>query len=181
MIAFYGCIAIALLLFGLLFLLGSGTAADALDAADGDSSAPTSEAACPTEVVKQVFSPQDFAFVARQRSPRLQHLFISERRRVAMGWIRRTSAELSLAMQEHVRMSRQKEDVEAATEAKVLLQYVRLRCLCGLLLASATVVRPSALQELAVYASELSRRLDAGKALAARELQVMPARIRPTN
>ena len=176
MIAFYGCIGVALLLFVLLFLLGSG--ANGLESAEDDSSLGAGEAACPADVVKQVFSPQDFAFVASQRSPRLQHFFISERRRVAMGWIRRTSAELSAAMRDHVRVSRQKQDVEAATEARVLLRYLQLRCLCGLLLASAAVVRPSAVQELAVYANELSRRLDAGKSLAANAPQAMPARIR---
>ena len=178
MIAFYGCIGVALLLFGLLFLLGSGHAANDIELSDGDSAPDAGEEACPADVVKQVFSPQDFAFVARQRSVRLQHFFISERRRVAMGWIRRTSAELSVAMREHVRVSRQKQDVEAATEARVLLRYLQLRCLCGLLLASAAVVRPSAVQELAVYANELSRRLDAGKSLAANAPQAMPARIR---
>jgi ribosomal protein S18 len=159
MIAFYGCIGVALLLFVLLFLLGSGSAKDELDVAGGDSP-DRREASCPAGVVKQIFSPQDLDFVARERSLRLQRFFVSERRRIAMRWIRRTSAELSRAIQLHVRSAREAEDLEAYTEAKVLFQYVQLRCVCGLLLLSAILVRPSLLQEIAVYASALSHRLD---------------------
>lgn len=158
MIAFYGCIGVAVLLFVLLFVLGSGRDGDGRNIGDWDF-ADGREASCPSGVVRQVFSAQDSQFVAREASPPLQHFFIVERRKVAIGWIRRTSLELRMAMREHVRVAREKEDIEAATESRILLRYLQLRCLCGLLLASAIVVRPSALQELAVYASELSRRL----------------------
>ena len=164
MIAFYGCIGVAVLLFVLLFFLGSGREKDDRSTGDWDF-ADAREASCPSEVVKQIFCAQDSQFVAREGSPQLRHFFIGERRRVAIGWIRRTSLELRMAMREHVHVARQKEDIDVATEARVLLQYLRLRCLCGLLLASAMVVRPSGLRELAVYASELSRRLDAAHSL----------------
>jgi len=164
MIAFFGCIGVAVLLFVLLFFLGSGSGMDERDLGDLEI-ADTREASCPSEVVKQIFSARDLQFVAREASPPLQHFFIGERRRVAIGWIRRTSLDLRIAMREHVRMAREKEDIDAATEVRVLLQYLRLRCLCGLLLASAMVVRPSGLRELAVYASELFRRLDPAHSL----------------
>ena len=162
MIAFYGCIGAAVLLFVFLFLLGAGQEPD--DDQIGDVQlAERREISCPSAVVQQVFSSQDLAYVAREQSPSLRRFYLSERRRVAIGWIRRTSTELSLTMRDHVRASREKEDIRAATEATVLLQYLRLRCLCGLLLGSALIVRPSALQELAVYASELSHKLDSGR------------------
>lgn len=176
MIAFYGCLGVAVLLFVLLFFLGSGREMDDCSIGDGDF-ADAREASCPSNVVKQVFSAQDSQFVAREASPPLQHFFVGERRKVAIGWIRRTSLELRMAMREHVRVARGKEDIDAATEVRVLLQYVQLRCLCGLLLASAVVVRPSALQELAVYASELSRRLDPAHSLVAEPERIAPRQI----
>ena len=176
MITFYLCIGVAVLLFVLLFLLGAGQGTDENEI--GDAQSPDSrEALCPSEVVQQVFSPQDLEYVVRQQSPPLRRFYLSERRRVAIGWIRRTSTELGLAMRDHVRVSRGKEDIEAATEARVLMQYLRLRCLCGLLFASALVVRPSALRELAVYASELSHRLDSRQLGIARTLHAAPTRM----
>lgn len=177
MIAFYGCIGVALLLFVVLFLLGSGSAREELDVAGADSP-DRREAPCPADVVKQIFSPQDLNFVVRERSPRLQRFFVSERRRVAIGWIRHTSAQLSRAIQLHVRAAREAEDLEAYTEAKVLFQYVQLRCVCGLLLLSAILVRPSLLQEIAVYASELSHRLDFSQAKMEALPRAVPVRMR---
>lgn len=175
MIAFYACAGTALLLFVLLFFLGTGTGQDDRGL---DDSAELQVAQCPAEVVEQVFSSQDFAYISRMGSSRLRRFYISERRRIAMGWIRRTSADLSRAIQFHVRAAREAQDLEAATEAKVLLQYVQLRCLCGLLLLSVVLVRPSLLQEIAVYASGLSHRLEFAGTGAKAVRQITPTRAR---
>lgn len=156
MIVFYACIGLALLLFLLLFLLGAGKGPETDEAEETNEA---HEGSCPPETVQQIFSQEDLAYVRRMRSRSLRRFYISERRHLAIAWIRRTSEELRRAIQSHVRIAREKEDIETATEVKVLLQYVGLRCLCGLLLLSTWIVPPNLLQELAVYASRLSRQV----------------------
>jgi hypothetical protein len=177
MIAFYACLGVGTTLFVLLFFLGAGQAPDDGGAEPLDLAGERRTASCPPEIVQRVFSPQDSEYVARVGTPRLERFYLGERRRVALGWIRRTSTELSQVMRAHVRAARAKQDLNAATEARVFLQYLRLRCLCGLLLIAALVVRPSLLQELAIYASELSRQLASGEQGFERVARAVPTRV----
>jgi hypothetical protein len=93
------------------------------------------------------------------RSPRLLRIYQEERRKVALHWVRRTSREVSKIMLTHRLASRQSDNLDAATEAKLLFQYLRLQFVCGLLVFLIKILGPHALNDLASYAGELYQRL----------------------
>jgi hypothetical protein len=173
MIVFYACVGLTVLLFLLLFALGTGAERGEEEPDEGH------EAFCPLETVQRIFSGQDLAYIERERSRSLRRMYLSERQRVAMGWIRCTSERLHRTMKAHVRAARERQDLEPAVEVLVLFEYVRLRCLCGLLLLSVFVARPSAVQELAIYANRLSHRIDMAQRRKDGAGEAVPARIPP--
>jgi hypothetical protein len=157
MIALYVSCGVGAALFLLLFLLGSsGVEPEAENSGTGARETP-----CRGDVVRHVFSRYDLDFVESERSARLRKMFVEERRKIAKAWIRRTAHELRVAMRMHIHEARGRRDLEAAAEVRIFAQYIWLRCLCGLLLVSTIVLQPSLLQEIAMHASNLSRRLGA--------------------
>jgi hypothetical protein len=112
-----------------------------------------------TQIVRRIFCEEDREFISRMHSRRLQRLYQEERRSVALHWVRRTSLEVGRIMRTHRLNSRQSQDLHVAAEAKLFLQYLRLRFLCGLLLFLIYLFGPHAIQHLAFYAGELYQRI----------------------
>jgi hypothetical protein len=117
----------------------------------------------PLDLVVRIFSRADREFIRRMRSPRLQRIYTEERRKVALHWVRRTSAEVSRIMRTHRLASRQSKDLDAAAEANLLFQYLKLKLVLGILVLLIASVGPDALDDLAAHASELYQRI--GRAL----------------
>ncbi len=113
----------------------------------------------PAELAVRIFSPRDSEFIALTRSPRLQRLYVTERRRVASHWIRQTSREVSRIMRQHRLSSRLSTNLNVAAEARLFFQYVELRLLCGMLLLSIQLFGPHALASLASQAGMLYQRI----------------------
>jgi hypothetical protein len=120
---------------------------------------PADYPACPSEFVARVFSDQDSRFVVAINSPQLAKLFQSERKRVALAWVRQTSASIQRTMQEHKQVSRTSHDLDAAIEFKLLLFYSELMVLCGILFVAVRAFGPLRLRHLADYAQAHSQRL----------------------
>jgi hypothetical protein len=117
----------------------------------------------PTELAFRIFSRQDREFIFQMHSPRLQRMYQAERRRVALHWVRQTSREVSKIMRTHRLASRQSHNLNVATEANLLLPYLKLQFLCGLLVFLIRIFGPHALNDLATSAGELYERI--GRAL----------------
>ena len=111
------------------------------------------------ELVFRIFSPGDRDFVSSLRSPQLLRMYREERRKVALHWVRRTSREVGEIMRTHRLISRQSHNLNVATEAGLLLQYLELRSLCSLLVLLISIFGPHALNDLATYADGLYHRL----------------------
>jgi hypothetical protein len=117
----------------------------------------------PREFAFRIFSRQDREFIFSMRSPRLLTIYQQERRKVALHWVRQTSREVSKIMRTHRLTSRQSHNLNMATEADLLIQYLKLQILCGLLIFLIEIFGPHALNDLATYAGELYQRI--GRAL----------------
>ena len=115
--------------------------------------------ACPAEFVASVFSDRDARYVQAIASPQLTRLFHRERKRVALAWVRQTSAAIQRTMRDHKLVSRMSHDLDAATEFKLLLLYSELMFLCGVLFVATSAVGPLGLLRLAHYAQSHSQRL----------------------
>lgn len=116
-----------------------------------------STAACPMELVRQIFSAQDAEFLARLKSPHLEKLFQRERTTVALLWIQQNSAAIRRIMRSHVEASRRSEDLEFAVEVRVFLLYVQLRLICGVLFLFVGLAGPHRLRGMALYAERLTQ------------------------
>jgi hypothetical protein len=163
MIGVSGALLVAVPLLGLLLLLW----ARGVSAARGlysRSDVPLHEDAaelgpCPPEFVPKIFSRADWEFVSETKSPRLERLFRQERKAVALLWIQQTSAAIQHIMREHAQAARGNDDLEFATEAKLVLQYAQLMFICGILFVVIQSAGPLWLRGLALYADALSQRI----------------------
>jgi hypothetical protein len=113
----------------------------------------------PAELAVRIFSPRDSEFIDLTRSPRLQRLYLAERRRVASHWVRQTSREVSRIMRQHRLSSRHSTNLNVAAEARLFFQYVELRLVCGMLFLSIELFGPHALASLATQAGMLYQRI----------------------
>ena len=114
---------------------------------------------CPPEFVAQIFSGQDLAFIVRLESPDLKRHFLRERNAVALFWVQQTSAVIRRIMRRHLEASRLSADIEFAMEARIFLQYAKLRLLCAVLFLLIGLAGPQKLHAIALYADRLTQRI----------------------
>jgi len=118
--------------------------------------------ACSPEIVSQVFSSADSRFITGLESPGLENLFRRERTAVALYWLQETSAFISKIMRRHLEASRSSADLEIAVEARIFLQYARLRLYCAILFALVGLLGMQRLAGTARYAEGFIRRIGEG-------------------
>ena len=163
MIDVAGILMVVTLLSILLLLLGT-MGASAAQGLFSTSDLPLHEdapelALCPPEFVTQIFSSADWEFVSRTKSRELQELFRKERKQVALLWIQQTSGAIQRIMREHTQAARGNDDLEFATEMKLVLRYAQLMLICGILFVAIRSAGPLWLRGLALYADSLTQRL----------------------
>jgi hypothetical protein len=117
---------------------------------------------CSAEIASRIFSPEDLKFVSGIESPRMDRLFRRERTAVALQWVQETSGFISLIMRRHLEATRVRADLETATEARIFLQYVRLKLYCGILFLLIGLVGPQRLAGTALYAEKFLQRIGEG-------------------
>jgi len=120
--------------------------------------------ACSPEIVSQIFSAADSKFISGLESSGLENLFRRERTAVALHWVHETSAFISKIMRRHLEASRMSADLEIATEARIFLQYARLKLYCGILFVLIGLLGPQRLAGTALYAERFIQRIGEGLA-----------------
>ena len=105
---------------------------------------------CHLEVLQRIFSEDDHRYVAEIGDPRVERLLLLERKRVAIGWIRRKAAEARFIMREHMRRARRAKNLEVSREVRLAFQYLEFRALCELLVLTVFFFGPAAWQGLAI-------------------------------
>ena len=115
--------------------------------------------ACAPEFVQKIFSPADQDFVLATNSPELLSLFRRERKKVALLWIRQTSAGIQRIMRQHARVARGNYDLDFGTEMKVIFHYGQIMLICGILAVLIRFAGPMWLRSLALYADELMQQI----------------------
>jgi hypothetical protein len=118
--------------------------------------------ACSPEIVSQLFSAADSKFISGLESPGLENLFRRERTAVALHWVQETSAFISRIMRRHLEASRLSADLEIAVEARIFLQYARLKLYCGTLFVLIGLLGPQRLAGTALYAERFIQRVGEG-------------------
>jgi hypothetical protein len=114
---------------------------------------------CAEEVVSRIFSRADWEFVRGLKAGRIERLFEQERKRVALVWVRQTSATIRKVMREHAEAARQSANLQFSTETNILAQFLTLMAVCGTLSMAIQIAGPLWLGGLAQYAQRLSQRV----------------------
>lgn len=75
------------------------------------------------EVVQRIFATEDSEFISRESNRRLNVLFLAERKRLAVAWLRRTREVLRRLMSLHLKVVRQSAGSSLATEIQLGVNY----------------------------------------------------------
>ena len=159
MIAFSSLIAgVALLLLLMAAATKGWLASRQLGARSAASEEDTSEP-CPEELVSRVFSRADWEFVRGLKAGGIERLFEQERKKVALVWVRQTSALIRKVISEHARAVRQNKNLKFSTEINIFTQFLMLMAVCGILSVAIQLAGPLWLGGLANVAQRLSQRV----------------------
>jgi len=93
-------------------------------------------------LLHQCLSPEDLEFIAARRSPGLTQLFLRERRRLALGWLRQIGREARGLYRQHLRSVRDAADLRLSAEAKLLLAVVLFSITYGAILTAVECYGP---------------------------------------
>jgi hypothetical protein len=111
---------------------------------------------CPPELVRRIFSPEDWEFITSIGTTQLIRVYQAERTKVAVHWICQTTSSLREIMHDHALASRESPNLEVSRELKLFFHYIELRVICGFLLVLLRLAGPSVVGSLATYASQVS-------------------------
>jgi hypothetical protein len=114
---------------------------------------------CAEETVSNIFSRSDWEFVQSLKMGSIEKAFQRERKRVALIWVRQTSAMVQRVMQAHMKAARESTNLEVSTETKILGHFLLLMTVCGILSTAIQVGGPLWLSGLAHFADRQSRRV----------------------
>jgi hypothetical protein len=74
-------------------------------------------------IMERILAPEDAAYIASLRLPRVRRLFLRERRRLAVAWLRAIRAEATRLFGAHTRAVRQTHDLRPMTEVRVACSF----------------------------------------------------------
>jgi hypothetical protein len=115
---------------------------------------------CPKEFVSRVFSRGDWEFVHGLKSRGMERLFERERKKVALVWVRQTSALVRNAIRDHAQAARQSKNLDFLREINILAQFLILILSCRVLSIAIHIAGPVRLSGLAQFAERLSQQVD---------------------
>ncbi len=84
--------------------------------------------------IRRLFSPEDMEFVAHSGPHRVKHLFLKERKALAIQWVRKTQKEVALLMDIHLRLAGYTLEPSPRFELQLTARYFAFRFVSYLLL-----------------------------------------------
>jgi len=123
-------------------------------ASEEDASGP-----CPEELVDRVFSRADWEFVRGLKASGIERLFEQERKKVALVWVRQTSALIRKVIHKHAQAARHSKNLKFSTEITIFAQFLMLMAVWGTLSVAIQIAGPLWLGGLAHFAQRLSQRV----------------------
>ena len=90
----------------------------------------------PTALLARCISVDDVTYISSLRSPALSHLLFSERRRLALMWLRQTRREAGRLYRLHLRSSAQAADLRPVAELGLLFHFASFRFVYQILISA---------------------------------------------
>lgn len=81
-------------------------------------------------VVERIFDPQDLKYLQKATAPEICNLFLAERRRISLLWVRRLRSEIRNLMHFHLGYSRLHGKLDFETELRLALDFALLLSAC---------------------------------------------------
>jgi len=107
------------------------------------------------EILLRTFGDDDQRFITALGDKYVERLLLCERKRIALRWIRRKSAEARSIMREHANRAREASDLTVSGEARLAFRYMELLMLCEALSLSVSLFGPAGLQKFAVQTNTI--------------------------
>lgn len=87
----------------------------------------------PGDLVGRIFDRPDLEYVTTKTSPEIRRLFLTERKRIALSWVRRLRLEIVNLMHFHRSYSRFHSQLGLLTELRLALDFAGLLLVCRIL------------------------------------------------
>jgi hypothetical protein len=113
----------------------------------------------PQQLTLRLFRPEDWDFVSRQGSARLQRLFLQQRTALARAWLRRVRANVRALMRIHRAAARMSSQLRLREELKVACEYLLFQMVCQCIALLIWVRGPVDLSHVIGCAEGLSERI----------------------
>lgn len=146
-----GLLLLILLGFVLRRSAGGGAGAEQLSDAQKALTALQSEL-LPIQFVERIFSSVDWDYVSHQATPDILRMFFSERRALALSWLRQTHGQVAKLMGLHARFVRGKADLNPAMETVLGINYLLYELSYLLMVGLIWMRGPAHTRKLVAYA-----------------------------
>ena len=87
----------------------------------------------PQDLINRIFDRQDLEFVAGTTSREIRRMFLAERKRISLQWVRRVRLEILNLMHFHRGYSRFHSEISLLTELRLALDFAGLLLVCRVL------------------------------------------------
>ena len=84
----------------------------------------------PENLIARIFDPEDFRYVTAACSTNVTDLFLRERKRISLMWVRRVRSEIRNLMHFHLAYSRLHAKLSLLTEIRLALDFALLLLVC---------------------------------------------------
>jgi hypothetical protein len=84
----------------------------------------------PESLIERIFEPGDLGYVTAETPPEICKLFLAERKRISLIWVRRVRGEIRNLMHFHQGYSRLQAKLSLATELRLAVDFVLLLLAC---------------------------------------------------
>jgi len=110
-------------------------------------------------VVERVFATQDWDYISSQTSPRIQRMFLRERRTIALSWLRQMRKQAAHLVDLHLRVVRRNVNLRPATEIGLAFRYVLFLLQSEVLAVLIWLVGPFRSRRMVDYAVGVAQQL----------------------
>ncbi len=111
------------------------------------------------EQLDRIFGCEDWDFIRKRTSSRVQRLFLKERKQIALSWLSQLQRQARAGMDLHVARARASEELEPLSELGLAIDYYVFLAKCCFIAAIVSLGGPMALRGLVGQAESLSNNL----------------------
>jgi hypothetical protein len=106
--------------------------------------------------IERIFSADDMDFVAHSSPPKVQRVFLNERKALAIQWLRKTQKQVAQLMDIHLRLARHTHEPSPRFELKLAAKYLSFLVVSYLLLFLLWVRGPFKPRRFVAYTSRVA-------------------------